>query len=53
MVKISAPSSTGGIIRYFDEYKSKVEISPGKVLFITLILIIVIISLHVFNPFGF
>ncbi|MFT4309920.1 MAG: preprotein translocase subunit Sec61beta [Candidatus Woesearchaeota archaeon] len=29
--RISAPSSMGGIVRYFDEYKSKIQISPQTV----------------------
>lgn len=50
MVNISAPSGTGGLIRYFEDYKSKVEITPGKVLFFTIILVIAVAILHVLNP---
>ncbi len=30
--KINVPQSQGGIVRYFDDYKSKLEISPQAVL---------------------
>lgn len=32
--RISAPSSMGGIVRYFDEYKSKIQMSPQTVVII-------------------
>ena len=32
--RIQAPSSMGGIVRYFDEYKSKIQISPQTVVII-------------------
>ena len=35
------PSGMGGLVRYFDEYKSAIEFKPGTViLFIVLVLII-------------
>ncbi|MBI2147503.1 preprotein translocase subunit Sec61beta [Candidatus Woesearchaeota archaeon] len=30
--RIQMPSSTGGLIRYFDDYKSKIELKPGHVI---------------------
>jgi preprotein translocase subunit Sec61beta len=41
--KISMPSSGAGLTRYFDDYKSKIELKPEHV--IVLIVLIVIIEL--------
>ena len=30
--RIHVPSSQGGIVRYFDDYKSKLEVTPQAVL---------------------
>jgi preprotein translocase subunit Sec61beta len=46
--RISAPSSMGGIVRYFDEYKSKIQISPQTVVILvvaTVLLLGVILPL--------
>ena len=47
--KISMPSSSAGITRYFDEYKSKIEFSPGQVIILALVLMIVLAILHLFG----
>ena len=44
--KVSMPSSTAGITRYFDEYKSKIEFSPGHIIILCIIVIIVLAILH-------
>lgn len=42
--RVSMPSSMGGLVRYFDEYKSKIEFKPGHiVIFIIAIMIIEIL----------
>ena len=53
--KVSMPSSYGGIMRYFEEYKSKLIIKPGHVIFLSVVTIIAIIMLHIFGRgiFGF
>ena len=48
--KISMPSSGAGITRYFDDYKSKIEFSPGHMIVIAVIVMLLIILL---NKFGF
>jgi len=48
-----APTGMGGIVRYFEDYKSRFEISPDKVVFLTVVIIAVIILLHATNPFNF
>jgi preprotein translocase subunit Sec61beta len=47
--KMSMPQSGSGLIRYFDEYKSKIEISPGMVIAIAIIVIVLEIALHSFG----
>lgn len=44
------PSSTGGIMRYFSDYKSKILIKPGHVIFTALALIIIVVMLHALTP---
>ncbi len=51
--KISMPSSGGGLIRYFDEYKSKFEIKAVYVVGFIIFIALVFIWLHIINPFGF
>ncbi len=36
----------GGLVRYFDEYKSKLQFKPGHIVVIAAIIIMVIILLH-------
>lgn len=40
------PSSGGGLVRYFDDYKSKIEIKPHYVLAVIVLIIIIEIFLH-------
>ena len=47
--RIRLPSGQGGLTRYFDEYKSKIEFSPGAVIVMCVVMIILIILL---NQFG-
>lgn len=44
--KIRMPSSGGGIVRYFEDYKSKIEIGPKVVVAMIVIVIIIEIMLH-------
>ena len=38
--QLSVPASSGGLVRYFDEYKSKLQIKPE---FVVLLIILVIV----------
>lgn len=38
--------STGGIMRYFSDYKSKIVVKPGHVVVSSIIVIIAVIMLH-------
>jgi len=47
--RISMPSSTAGITRYFDDYKSKIEFKPGHVIVLSILIIAIVILLHMFG----
>ncbi len=47
--RISLPASFGGLTRFFEEYKSKIEIKPEL---IVLIIIVIIILELMINLFG-
>lgn len=44
--RIQMPSSMGGLVRYFDEYKSKITFKPGLIIVLVIIVIIIEIILH-------
>ncbi len=46
--RIRLPSGMGGITRYFDETKSKIEIKPGSVIVFIIIIMVFMIMLHMF-----
>ena len=44
--KIHMPSGMGGLVRYFDEYKSKIEFQPGHVIVMSLVIILLMLILY-------
>lgn len=44
--KIHMPSGMGGLVRYFDEYKSKFQLKPGHIIVIVVVVILLEILLH-------
>jgi len=44
--RISMPSSQGGLTRYFDEYKSRISLSPVHVLVFIGIIVVLVLFLH-------
>jgi len=44
--RVHMPSSGAGITRYFDEFKSKVQISPMTVVVILIVIILLVLLLH-------
>ena len=40
------PQSGGGLVRYFDDYKSKIEFKPIVVLLLIIFVIVIEIILH-------
>lgn len=47
--KVNMPSSTAGITRYFDEFKSRIHFSPGHVIVLCIVVMIILIALHMFG----
>ena len=47
--KINMPSGMGGLVRYFDEYKSKIELKPGHVIILIVVIIIIELILHIYG----
>ena len=47
--RVSMPQSTGGLIRYFDEYKSKLQMRPGLIILLVVLVIIVEIFLWMYG----
>lgn len=47
--KITMPSSQGGLMRYFDDYKSKVTLKPGHVIVIVVVVMVIILILHAYG----
>ena len=44
--RISMPSGMGGLVRYFDEYKSKIKFKPGHIVIFSIVIIIIMIFLY-------
>lgn len=44
--KIRMPSGMGGLVRYFDDYKSRIEFGPAMVIVMIVLVIIFEIVLH-------
>lgn len=49
---IRMPSSGGGLMRYYDEYKSKIEIPPTYIIIAIAVIVVLILVLHKVKPFG-
>ncbi|MBS3126004.1 preprotein translocase subunit Sec61beta [Candidatus Woesearchaeota archaeon] len=47
--KISMPSGMGGLVRYFDEYKSKITFQPGHIIVMAIVLIIIMLLLYTYG----
>lgn len=46
------PSSMGGLVRYFDEYRSKIQFKPGTVIVLAIVVAIIMIIIHIYGK-GF
>lgn len=44
--KVTMPSSGAGLTRYFEDYKSKIELKPGHVIILIAIVIVIEVILH-------
>ena len=45
--RIHVPQSSGGLVRYFEDYKSKIEINPYIVVGFIVLVVIFEIILHI------
>ena len=44
--RITMPSTQGGLVRYFEDYKSKIEFKPGHIIIMVVIVILIEVFLH-------
>ena len=44
--KISMPSGMGGLVRYFDEYQSKIKFKPGHIIVLCVVVIVIMLFLY-------
>lgn len=44
--RVSMPGSYGGLVRYYDEYKSKFQIKPAHVVALIIIVVVAEIALN-------
>lgn len=44
--RITMPSTQGGLVRYFEDYKSKIELKPGHVIVLVVIVMLIEAFLH-------
>jgi preprotein translocase subunit Sec61beta len=47
--KINMPSGSGGLMRYFDEYKSKIRIKPGHIIILCIVVVVIMIFLYTYG----
>lgn len=50
--KVNLPSGMGGLTRYFDDYSSNIELKPGHVVVLCIVLMVLVILLHL-QGYGF
>ena len=46
--KIRMPASFGGLTRYFEDYKSKIELKPEYVIFLIVVVVLAEVALRIF-----
>ena len=44
--KVQMPSGMGGLVRYFDEYRSKITFRPGHVIIMIGVIVAIVLILH-------
>ena len=47
--RITMPSGMGGLMRYFDEYKSKIRIKPGHIIIMVVVVMAIMIFLYTYG----
>jgi len=51
--RISMPQGMGGLVRYFDEYKSKIKFKPGHIIVLCIFVILIMIILYIYGNAWF
>tara|TARA_Y100000310_G_C20650670_1_gene799250 strand:+ start:301 stop:477 length:177 start_codon:yes stop_codon:yes gene_type:complete len=44
--KVNMPSGMGGLVRYFDEYRSKIRFKPGHIVILSIVVILIMFVLY-------
>ena len=44
--RISMPQGMGGLVRYFDEYQSKIKFKPGHIIILCVVVMVIMIILY-------
>ena len=52
MAEMSMPAGFGGLMRYKEEYNSKLKFGPGAVIFAIIAVVAFIACLRIFWPLG-
>jgi preprotein translocase subunit Sec61beta len=47
--KMQMPSSSAGLTRYFDDYRSKIQFKPGHVVILAIVVALIVILLNVYG----
>ena len=47
--RINLPSGSGGLMRFFDEYHSKIRIKPGHIIILSVLVIVIMLFLYNFG----
>ena len=47
--KIQMPSGMGGLVRYFDDYSSKLRFKPGHIVILVIVVIALVLLLHIYG----
>ncbi|MBN2454784.1 preprotein translocase subunit Sec61beta [Candidatus Woesearchaeota archaeon] len=45
--KIRMPATQGGLVRYFEDYKSKLEFKPGHIIIMVVVVVLIELFLHI------
>ena len=45
--RVQIPASQGGIMRYFDDYRSRIEFKPGHIIVLAIVVVIIEMFLHI------
>ncbi len=47
--RVSMPASTAGLTRYFEDYRSKIEIKPAYVIVMAVVVMLIIVLLNAYG----